>query len=82
MVAFRWYQNIFETVLNPLRYFYNKSSTFQYYLTPSQSVGVNQDWRQKDFFPFVSNAQLPSKSLDVNLFDYFIWNILKSIVDI
>ena len=65
-------KNILEGALKPLarKHFGHRPCTFQQDSAPSHSVRTTQEWLKHEISRFISTAQWPPKSPNVNPLDY------------
>lgn len=73
-------ENVLKTVLKPWadKHFGRRPWTFQQDSAPSHSARVNQEWLKKEVPRFISTAQWPPRSPDLNPLDFCAWGILES----
>lgn len=73
-------ENVLKAVLKPWadKHFGRRPWTFQQDSAPSHSARVNQEWLKKEVPRFISTAQWPPKSPDLNPLDFCAWSILES----
>lgn len=73
-------ENVLKAVLKPWadKHFGRRPWTFQQDSAPSHSARVNQEWLKKEVPRFISTAQWPPKSPDLNPLDFCAWGILES----
>lgn len=73
-------ENILEGALKPWarKHFGRRPWTFQQDSAPSHSARVNQEWLKNEVPRFISSAQWPPKSPDLNPLDFCAWGILES----
>lgn len=73
-------ENVLKTVLKPWadKHFGRRPWTFQQDSAPAHSARVNQEWLKKEVPRFISTAQWPPKSPDLNPLDFCAWGILES----
>ena len=73
-------ENVLKTVLKPWvdKHFGRRPWTFQQDSAPPHSARVNQEWLKKEVPRFISTAQWPPKSPDLNPLDFCAWGILES----
>ena len=60
--------------------FQNKHWTFQQDSVPAHKAGSMQVWREGHVPDFISMAEWPSSSPDLNPLDYKLWSVLEGIV--
>lgn len=73
-------ENVLEAALKPWasKQYGRRPWTFQQDSAPSHSARVNQEWLKNEVPGFISTAQWPPKSPDLNPLDYCAWGILES----
>ena len=73
-------ENTWKIILKPYadKHFGGRPWTFQQDAKPPHSGCVNQEWLKEAIPRFISIAQWPPKSLDLNPLDFCAWCILES----